>query len=73
MPSNSIFDHGSLWFKADVHLHTRADKEFRYDGTDDRFIQTYVEQLERSQTGIGFITNHNKFDGGVQCSAKNGG
>lgn len=37
-----LFEHGAQWLRADFHLHTRADKEFRYDGDDDRFVASYV-------------------------------
>lgn len=57
-----IFKHGSTWIKADFHLHTRADKEFKYDGEDNRFITDYVDGLKKAGIRLGVITNHNKFD-----------
>jgi hypothetical protein len=61
--TNSIFEHGSVWLKADFHLHTKADKEFKkYDGTDSNFVKEYIEVLKKMDVGIGIITNHNKFD-----------
>lgn len=59
-----IFEYGCRWIRADFHLHTRADKEFRYDGEDDRFVTDYVEGLKAANIGLGVITNHNKFDVG---------
>jgi predicted ATPase/cell division protein ZapA (FtsZ GTPase activity inhibitor) len=59
-----IFEHGSRWIRADFHLHTRADKEFKFDGEDDRFVSSYVEGLQAAGIGLGVITNHNKFDVG---------
>ncbi|MBH3175954.1 TrlF family AAA-like ATPase [Serratia ureilytica] len=59
-----VFENGSCWVKVDFHLHTRADKEFRYDGESDRFITDYVNTLKATEVGLGVITNHNKFDPG---------
>ncbi len=57
----NIFRNGSIWFRADFHLHTKADKEFNYSGDENDFIRQYVEQLKNQNIGIGVITNHNKF------------
>lgn len=59
---SNIFEYGSRWVRADFHLHTRADKEFKFDGEDDRFVSLYVEGLQTAGIGLGVITNHNKFD-----------
>lgn len=59
-----LFEHGSQWIKADFHLHTRADKEFKYDGSEDQFVTSYVERLKSEGIRLGVITNHNKFDVG---------
>ena len=56
------FEYGSQWFRADFHLHTRADKEFRYEGDADRYVSSYIECLQKAGIGLGVITNHNKFD-----------
>jgi len=58
----NIFKNGSVWLKADFHMHTKADKEFKYSGEDNQFINRFVEKLESTGIGIGVITNHNKFD-----------
>ncbi len=57
-----IFKNGSAWLKADFHLHTKADKEFLYDGEENDFIRSYIGKLKQNNIGIGVITNHNKFD-----------
>lgn len=57
-----IFRHGSTWIRADFHLHTRADKEFKYSGEDNSFVSDYVAGLKKAEIGLGIITNHNKFD-----------
>lgn len=59
---NNIFKNGSVWLKADFHLHTKADKEFKYDGNDNDFIKEYIKELNKNNVQIGIITNHNKFD-----------
>ncbi len=60
--TTNIFKNGSLWLKADFHLHTRADKEFKYEGSENDFVRTYIEELKKKDIRIGVITNHNKFD-----------
>ncbi len=60
--TNNPFLYGSTWLRADFHLHTRKDKEFSYQGEDNRFINDYVEALKKANIQIGVITNHNKFD-----------
>ena len=57
-----FFEHGTQWVRADFHLHTKADKEFRYDGEDDRFVSDYVDALIAAEIRLAVITNHNKFD-----------
>jgi hypothetical protein len=32
MDTNKLFQSGSIWLRADFHLHTKADKEFAYTG-----------------------------------------
>ena len=56
------FEHGSAWIRADVHLHTKADKEFKYAGKEEEFTAQYVEKLKENDIRLGVITNHNKFD-----------
>ncbi len=56
-----IFASGSKWLKADFHLHTKADKEFKYTGEENDFIKNYVARLKQQNINIGVITNHNKF------------
>jgi len=56
------FKHGSVWLKADFHLHTKADKEFTYSGEDNAFVGEYIAQLKNKNISVGVITNHNKFE-----------
>lgn len=56
------FKNGSTWLRADFHLHTKADKEFVYNGENNSFVSEYVNKLSKENIGIAVITNHNKFD-----------
>ena len=57
-----MFDHGITYVRADFHLHTRKDKEFKYNGQENDFVKDYVAALEQAEIRVGVITNHNKFD-----------
>lgn len=56
------FASGTTWVRADFHLHTRADKEFKYAGAENGFVGAYVEALKKAGIGLAVVTNHNKFD-----------
>ncbi|MCP9447941.1 MAG: hypothetical protein NNA22_10285, partial [Nitrospira sp.] len=56
------FPEGAQWIRADFHLHTRADREFKYTGDDNFYNSNYVDALEKAGIQLGVITNHNKFD-----------
>lgn len=58
----TLFKNGSVWLRADFHLHTKADKEFIFEGEENSFVRDYVAQLQEKSIRIGTITNHNKFD-----------
>lgn len=57
-----MFENGVETIRADFHLHTRKDKEFKYIGEENDYIKLYVQGLIDAGIGIGVITNHNKFD-----------
>lgn len=57
-----FFAQGAQWVRADFHLHTRADREFKYTGDGNFYNSNYVDALEKSGIRLGVITNHNKFD-----------
>jgi predicted ATPase len=57
-----MFQNGSIWLRADFHLHTRADNEFIYSGADNNFVADYINKLTEQKIQIGVITNHNKFE-----------
>ncbi|TOA57508.1 TrlF family AAA-like ATPase [Vibrio parahaemolyticus] len=57
-----FFDQGAQWVRADFHMHTRADREFKYSGDDNYYNSNYVDALEKANIRLGVITNHNKFD-----------
>lgn len=58
----AMFENGIETIRADFHLHTRKDKEFKYNGEENDYIKLYVKGLVDAGIGIGVITNHNKFD-----------
>lgn len=60
--TNSFFKNGSVWLKADFHLHTKADSEFKYTDNPNEFVAKYTTQLKTQNIQVGVITNHNKFD-----------
>jgi hypothetical protein len=57
-----FFAHGGRWVRADFHLHTRRDKEFKDTGSEQDFVARYVAALKQADIRVGVITNHNKFD-----------
>lgn len=73
-----VFMNGSTWVKADFHLHTMADKEFKYTQSEsdkekkydpeNSFPRDYIEALKKAGISVGVITNHNKFDKDEFCS-----
>ncbi|HDU7729910.1 TPA: hypothetical protein RF519_002850, partial [Listeria monocytogenes] len=65
-----MFERGTEWIRADFHLHTKADKEFKYSGEDNSFVSEYVQKLKEEKIGLGVITNHNKFDLGEYKALK---
>ncbi len=70
MDTSTLFQNGSVWLRADFHLHTKADKEFLYNGKDNDFVSLYVNKLVEQEIHIGVITNHNKFDKGEFIAIK---
>ncbi|MGD0960986.1 MAG: TrlF family AAA-like ATPase [Methylomonas sp.] len=60
--ADDVFTYGGRWLKADFHLHTRADKEFSYQGADNDYLNDYISALVEADIKLGVITNHNKFD-----------
>ncbi len=56
------FAEGAQWIRTDFHLHTRADREFKYAGDDSFYNSAYVDALEKANIRLGVIANHNKFD-----------
>ena len=60
--SSTQFPCGSEWVRVDFHLHTKADREFRFDGDPDDYNRHYVDALGAADVRLGVVTNHNKFD-----------
>jgi predicted ATPase len=59
---NNKFINGSQWVRFDCHLHTKEDKEFKYNGDKKEYINSYVGKLKEENISVGIITNHNKFN-----------
>ena len=57
-----MYSNGMTIVRADFHLHTRKDKEFKYTGEDNSFVTKYIDALKEQEIQVGVITNHNKFD-----------
>lgn len=57
-----MFESGMNIVRADFHLHTNADKEFKYSGETNSYINDYVEALSAQGIRVAVLTNHNKFD-----------
>ena len=68
-----MFEHGLERMRADFHLHTKKDKEFKYAGEENSFINDYISALSAKQISIGVITNHNKFDEGEYKALRKAG
>lgn len=64
----NIFINGSIWLRADFHLHTIQDKEFERIENPNEFIKEYVSRLRTEQISVAVITNHNKFDKEEFCN-----
>lgn len=58
---STVFDQGAQWVRADLHLHTRVDQEFKYTGDENFYNSKYMDALEKAGIRLGVITNHNKF------------
>lgn len=61
-PRSILLTEGAEWVRADFHLHTQADREFKYTGDANFYNSNYVEALLKANIRLGVITNHNKFD-----------
>jgi len=59
---SDLFRNGAVWLRADFHLHTRADSEFKYSDDDNYYNSAYIDALVKSGIRVGVITNHNKFN-----------
>ena len=62
MADVNVFANGARWFRADFHLHTRRDGEFKDSGDGSSYIAHYIAALAKAEIQVGAITNHNKFD-----------
>ena len=45
-----LFEHGMDIIRADFHLHTKQDKEFKYDGLD--YVNDYINELVKHEIRV---------------------
>ena len=57
-----IFQNGARFVRFDCHLHTKSDKEFKYEDEENKFLERYINKLKEKEINVGIITNHNKFN-----------
>lgn len=57
-----IFKNGARFVRFDCHLHTKSDKEFKYEDEENKFLERYINKLKEKEINVGIITNHNKFN-----------
>lgn len=57
-----VFKNGAKFVQLDCHLHTKADKEFKYKDEENKFLENYINKLKEKEIRVGIITNHNKFN-----------
>ncbi|MET6998702.1 TrlF family AAA-like ATPase [Chitinophaga defluvii] len=57
-----IFENGATWLRADFHLHTHKDKEFKPLDNPNDFFNQCIKRLKEEDVHIAVVTNHNKFD-----------
>lgn len=58
----AVFENGAAWLRADFHLHTHKDKEFKPLENPNEFFNHCIRRLKEEEIHIAAITNHNKFD-----------
>ena len=57
-----VFRNGAKFVRLDCHLHTKSDKEFKYEDEENKFLENYINKLKEREIKVGIITNHNKFN-----------
>lgn len=58
----NIFKNGARFIRFDCHLHTKSDKEFKYEDEENKFLENYINKLKEKEINVGIVTNHNKFN-----------
>lgn len=58
----AIFENGATWLRADFHLHTHKDKEFKPLENPNDFFNRCISRLKEEEVHVAMVTNHNKFD-----------
>ena len=57
-----IFENGSTWQRADFHLHTNSEIEYKPKLETNKFPQLFTNKLIEQNIRIAAITNHNQLD-----------
>ena len=50
-----MFNNGSQWLRFDCHLHTKADKEFKYSDEENQFVSDYISKLKEENMILSII------------------
>ncbi|MGE6193663.1 hypothetical protein ACQKCL_21840 [Stutzerimonas stutzeri] len=54
----AVFTQGAQWIRADFHLHTSVDREFKFTGDDNFCNSNYVSTLEKAGISPGDLPNN---------------
>ena len=44
-----VFRSGATWVRADFHLHTKADRAFKYFDNEDYYFSNFIDGLEKGR------------------------
>ncbi len=54
----AVFTQGAHWTRADVHLHTHANREFKLTGDDNFYNSNYGSTLKKTGISLGHPSNN---------------
>ena len=55
-----MFLYGTKLIRADFHMHTKSDKEFKYVGDVNYFVSNYIDKLEDENRNLGLRLDNEK-------------